>query len=79
LIRTWKIFDVTLVEQPKESKLPVVVNYNEPDMKQDLTDAYQQSKENLQELIEQERSRCEILQVAKARQHSRAFEVYGLY
>ena len=48
-----KIFDVEPVE--KESKpLPIAtVNYNEPDMKQDLTDAYQQSKENLQELIDQ--------------------------
>ena len=73
-----KIFDVTSVEQPKESKLPAVVNYNEPDMKQDLTDAYQQSKENLQELIDQGKEAMdEILTIAKAGQHPRAFEVYG--
>jgi hypothetical protein len=47
-------------------------------MKQDLTDAYQQSKENLQELIDQGKDAMEeILQVAKAGQHPRAFEVYG--
>ena len=47
-------------------------------MKQDLTDAYQQSKENLQEIIDQGKDAMEeILQVAKAGQHPRAFEVYG--
>ena len=73
-----KIFDVTPVEESKQPKLPAVVNYNEPDMKQDLTDAYQQSKENLQEIIDQGKEAMdEILQVAKAGQHPRAFEVYG--
>lgn len=74
-----KIFDVTPVEEEKKKPSAVVaVNYNEPDIKQDLTDAYQQSKENLQEIIDQGKEAMEeILKVAKAGQHPRAFEVYG--
>jgi uncharacterized protein YicC (UPF0701 family) len=73
-----KIFDVTPVEEQKKSSAVVAVNYNEPDIKQDLTDAYQQSKENLQEIIDQGKEAMdEILQIAKAGQHPRAFEVYG--
>lgn len=78
-----EVFDVEPIkdvkEQKKEEKLPVLQqNYNEPDMKQDLTDAYQQSKENLQGIIDQGKDAMEeILQIAKAGQHPRAFEVYG--
>jgi len=76
-----KIFDVTPIvpeEKSKKSSEVVTVNYNDPDMKQDLTDAYQQSKENLQEIIDQGKEAMdEILQIAKAGQHPRAFEVYG--
>ena len=74
-----KIFDVTPVEEEKKKLSAVVaVNYNEPDIKQDLTDAYQQSKENLQEIIDQGKEAMEeILNIAKAGQHPRAFEVYG--
>lgn len=74
-----KIFDVTPVEEEKKKPSEVVtVKYNEPDIKQDLTDAYQQSKENLQEIIDQGKEAMEeILKVAKAGQHPRAFEVYG--
>jgi hypothetical protein len=76
-----KIFDVTPIvpeEKTKKSSEVVTVNYNDPDMKQDLTDAYQQSKENLQEIIDQGKEAMdEILQIAKAGQHPRAFEVYG--
>jgi hypothetical protein len=74
-----KIFDVTPVEEEKKKPSAVVtVNYNEPDIKQDLTDAYQQSKDNLQEIIDQGKEAMEeILKVAKAGQHPRAFEVYG--
>jgi uncharacterized membrane protein YhfC len=43
-----------------------------------LTDAYEQSKSNLQDIIEQGKDAMdEILQIAKAGQHPRAFEVYG--
>ena len=76
-----EVFDVvpTSVKEEKKSSTDVVsVKYNEPDMKQDLTDAYQQSKENLQEIIDQGKEAMEeILNIAKAGQHPRAFEVYG--
>jgi len=76
-----KIFDVTPMkaeEVTEKKQMPLQVHYKEPDMKQDLTDAYQQSKENLQEIIDQGKDAMEeILQVAKAGQHPRAFEVYG--
>jgi hypothetical protein len=60
-------------------KNPVLpTHYNAPDLKQDLTDAYQQSKENLQTIIDQgQEAMEEILQIAKQGQHPRAFEVYG--
>jgi hypothetical protein len=74
-----KIFDVVPAPEEKIEKLPTVTaKYNEPELKQDLTDAYQQSKENLQGIIDQGKEAMEeILQVAKAGQHPRAFEVYG--
>ena len=74
-----EVFDVEPIKEEKKEKLPVVQqNYTEPDMKQDLTDAYQQSKENLQGIIDQGKDAMEeILQIAKAGQHPRAFEVYG--
>lgn len=73
-----QIFDVTPIEEKKKPSEIVAVKYNEPDVKQDLTDAYQQSKENLQEIIDQGKDAMEvILQIAKDGQHPRAFEVYG--
>jgi uncharacterized protein YukE len=72
-----QIFDVTPVEVPKKELLPAVV-VGEPDMKQDLEDAYNQSKDNLQDLIDNGRDAMEeLLQIAKAGQHPRAFEVYA--
>jgi hypothetical protein len=76
-----EIFDVPaniktkeIIEKPKT----LVQHYNEADVKQDLNDAYQQSKENIQEIIDQGKDAMEeILQIAKAGQHPRAFEVYG--
>jgi hypothetical protein len=75
-----EVFDVTPVEKmeatpaKKKDNLPA----NIENLDQDLGDAYQQSKENLQELIDQGKEAMdEILQVAKAGQHPRAFEVYG--
>jgi hypothetical protein len=74
-----EVFDVVPKEAKEEKSLPVLsTHYNEPDIKQDLTDAYQQSKENLQEIIDQGKEAMEeILQIAKQGQHPRAFEVYG--
>lgn len=79
-----QIFDIDPIKDPgisdtntnKNPGLPV--RYNEPDLKQDLTDAYQQSKDNLQGIIDQgQEAMQEILEIAKAGQHPRAFEVYG--
>lgn len=60
----------------KKTLLPSTLNPET--LNDDLSDAYQQTKENLQELIDQGKEAMEeILQVAKAGQHPRAFEVYG--
>lgn len=73
-----QIFDVAPVQKVEKPPAVLQQHYNDPDMKQDLTDAYQQSKENLQEIIDQGKDAMdEILQIAKAGQHPRAFEVYG--
>jgi len=74
-----QLFDVsaTPVVQ-KAERLPVIPVDDEPDLKQDLTDAYEQTKSNLQDLIDQGKDAMEeILQIAKAGQHPRAFEVYA--
>ena len=74
-----QIFDVTPTVKEEKVSLPVVsAKYNEADIKQDLNDAYQQSKENLQGIIDQGKDAMEeILNIAKAGQHPRAFEVYS--
>jgi hypothetical protein len=79
-----EIFDIDPIKDPgildtRTKMHPVVpVNHKDPDLKQDLTDAYQQSKENLQEIIDAGKDAMEELrQIASAGQHPRAFEVYG--
>jgi len=74
-----KLFDVTPVEQEVKTLLPAVSKSEDgPDLKGDLEDAYQQTKNNLQDLIDQGKEAMEeILHIAKAGQHPRAFEVYG--
>lgn len=63
-----------IIEAKKD--LPVI-NSN-TDLTQDLADAYEQTKDNLQELIGQGMEAMEeILAIAKEGQHPRAFEVYG--
>lgn len=77
-----KIFDVTPVETKEK---PLVVAEPTPpspiegaDLKQDLGDAYDQTKNNLQDLIDVGKDGLEeILQIAKAGQHPRAFEVFA--
>ena len=75
-----EVFDVTptVVEERKKESLPVLKDGKEQELQQDLTDAYEQSKENLQGIIDQGKEAMgEILEIAKAGQHPRAFEVYG--
>ena len=74
------VFDVTPIGEPEPApkKQPLTTSYKQPDMDSDLTDAYQQSKENLQGIIDQgQEAMYEILEIAKAGQHPRAFEVYA--
>ena len=74
-----KLFDVTPVEQKEKPLMSVITKTEDgPDLKTDLEDAYQQTKDNLQDLIDQGKEAMEeILNIAKAGQHPRAFEVYG--
>jgi len=54
------------------------IKVDEAELEEDLADAYEQTKSNLQDLIDQGKSAMgEILEIAKAGQHPRAFEVYG--
>jgi hypothetical protein len=76
------VFDVMPIPEEKKESLPVVkskpLDDKSVELQQDLTDAYQQSKENLQGIIDQGKEAMEeILQIAKVGQHPRAFEVYG--
>ena len=76
-----KIFDVTPVE-PVKPVQPLTVAENNPvdklDLKQDLVDSYEQTKSNLQDLIDNGKDAMEELrQIASAGQHPRAFEVYA--
>ena len=75
-----KIFDVTPVEPevkplvPVEPKSPI----DNLDLKQDLVDSYEQTRSNLQELIDSGKDAMEELRnIASAGQHPRAFEVYA--
>lgn len=61
-----------------EAKKDLPVIDKNTDLTQDLADAYEQTKDNLQELIGQGMEAMEeILAIAKEGQHPRAFEVYG--
>ena len=76
-----KIFDVTPVD-PVDPVKPLVPIQNNPidklDLKQDLVDSYEQTKSNLQDLIDNGKDAMEELrQIASAGQHPRAFEVYA--
>ena len=72
------IFDVVSVKETEKSLDVKLKTTDEPDLKADLADAYRQSKDNLQDMIDQGKEAMEeILQIAKAGQHPRAFEVYG--
>lgn len=77
-----KIFDVTPVETKPQPLVTSTPEQSSPvegaDLKQDLGDAYDQTKSNLQDLIDLGKDGLdEILQIAKAGQHPRAFEVFA--
>jgi len=73
-----KIFDVPPVENAPVVQKQSLPKVSSDDLSADLKDAYEQSKDNLQELIEKGKDAMEeILVVAKAGQHPRAFEVFG--
>jgi hypothetical protein len=76
-----KIFDVTPVEpvEPSKPLVPAeIVSLEKIDLKQDLEDSYEQTKSNLQDLIEGGKDALdELRQIASAGQHPRAFEVYA--
>lgn len=75
-----KLFDVTPVQQESKPLVPVVkdTSVDGPDLKNDLVDAYEQTKSNLQDLIDNGKDAMEELrQIASAGQHPRAFEVYA--
>jgi len=74
-----KIFDVTPVQEEKKSLVPVTKEPTDGmDLKTDLVDAYEQSKSNLQDLIDNGKDAMdELRQIASAGQHPRAFEVYA--
>lgn len=74
-----QIFDVTPTETKTQTIVPVNKSFEENlDLKEDLKDAYEQSKENLQDLIDNGKDAMEELRhIASAGQHPRAFEVYA--
>lgn len=74
-----EIFDISpKPELPVVAKKETTVSTLDSNLEEDLTDAYEQTKSNLQDLIDQGKDAMEeILQIAKAGQHPRAFEVYG--
>ena len=80
-----QIFDVepfngnpNIDQDKRVTVFPPVNTPIEPDLKSDLVDAYEQSKDNLQELIDNGKEAMEeLLAIAKEGQHPRAYEVYG--
>ena len=72
-----KIFDVT---PSITTEKPVIIRDqpNNLNLEQDLADAYQQSRDNLQDVIDQGKDAMDdILRIAKESEQPRAFEVFG--
>jgi len=72
-----KIFDInpTIIEDK-----PIIIKDYTPhiNLEQDLSDAYQQSRDNLQDIIYQGKDALDdILRIAKESEQPRAFEVFG--
>jgi protein associated with RNAse G/E len=80
-----EVFDVTpkVVEENKKEILPVIKSEKdnkEQELQQDLTDAYQQSKENLQEFLDDGKDALEeLIQIAKAGQHQEHLKYILVY
>jgi hypothetical protein len=75
-----EVFDIAPVEKMEASPVEKkdLVPVNPETLNDDLGDAYQQSKDNLQEFIDHGKDALEeLIQIAKAGQHPRAFEVYS--
>ena len=81
-----EIFNISSFSDPindtetnKKTLVPPVTKTEHPsNLDNDLKDAYEQSKDNLQDIISQGMEAMEdMLEIAKEGQHPRAFEVYG--
>lgn len=77
-----KIFDVEPVVKQDKPLVPVEnvtkLEAGDPNLKNDLNNAYETTKDNLEEFISNGKDALEeLIQIAKAGQHPRAFEVYS--
>ena len=73
-----EIFDIDIPTTELVTQAPPKPPAVNEELKGDLEDAYQQSKDNLQHIIDQGKDAMEqIRNIAKNSQHPRAFEVYG--
>ena len=73
-----EIFDIAPIEDNKVTDIVPVEAKKPNEVQPDLTHAYDKSRENIEEFIEQGKGALEeILEIAKQGQHPRAFEVYG--
>jgi len=74
------VLDVNpIVDEPAVIPTKIMTKLSsDMDLQEDLTDAYQQSRDNLQDLIEHGKDAMEeMLRIAKESEHPRAFEVFG--
>lgn len=76
-----KIFDLSPIDKSVKN-LPVLpektIALNEFDLDSDLVDAYKQTKDNLQDLIENGKEAMEqLLEISSESQSPRAYEVYA--
>ena len=69
---------ISVIEPEKKPLLPTIIAPEGTDLTSDLNDAYQESRENLQDIIENGKEALEkILDIAKDSEAPRAFEVYA--
>jgi len=78
IFNTNPIEDDTKITTQKIVVPEVITKVSDEDLSYDLADAYKQTKDNLQDIIDQGKDAMEeILTIAKEGQHPRAFEVYS--